>query len=419
MESDKGKSSVEKYRLKQLVAELSKKRGRGTELISLYIPPGKPIHEVINALREEWGTASNIKSDTTRTHVQDALVKTMQRLKLYKKAPENGLVIFCGALPTNGPGSETIFLYEIVPIKPVQTYLYRCDDHFHTEFLQEMLKEETLIGIISIDTSEAGLGLLYGDRIEVAEVLTSGISGKHRAGGQSARRFERLREMEVNDFFHRVGRHATKLFLEENKVSKLIVSGPGPTKDDFLKGEYLHYQLRDKIVAVIDTSYAGEEGIRETVMKAEKVLEDLRLVEEIKLVQNFLREVTKEDGLAVYGINAVENSLNQGNVDTIIVVEDINIIVLKVKCKYCGKEIIEYIARDEYIKRKQEILASACTGCQRLDYEVEEEDYIEYIARKADLVGARVEVISSKTESGMMLKNFGGIGAILRYRPRA
>ncbi|MEM2660891.1 MAG: peptide chain release factor aRF-1 [Nitrososphaeria archaeon] len=410
------KSSVEKYRLKQLVAELSKKRGRGTELISLYIPPGKPIHEVINALREEWGTASNIKSDTTRSHVQDALVKTMQRLKLYKKTPENGLVIFCGALPTNGLGSETIFLYEIVPIKPVQTYLYRCDDHFHTEFLQEMLKEETYIGIISIDTSEAGLGLLYGDRVEVAEVLTSGVSGKHRAGGQSARRFERLREMEINEFFHRVGRHATKLFLEENKISKLVISGPGPTKDDFLKGEYLHYQLRDKIIAVIDTSYAGEEGIRETVMKAEKVLEDLRLVEEMKMVQNFLREVSKEDGLAVYGIQAIENSLNQGNVDIIIVVEDLNMIVLKVKCKYCGKEKIEYITREEYIKRKQEIISTACTECQRVEYEIEEEDYIEYIARKADIVGARVEVISSKTETGLMLKNFGGIGAILKYK---
>ncbi|MEM2506567.1 MAG: peptide chain release factor aRF-1 [Nitrososphaeria archaeon] len=410
------KSSVEKYRLKQLVAELSKKRGRGTELISLYIPPGKPIHEVINALREEWGTASNIKSDTTRSHVQDALVKTMQRLKLYKKTPENGLVIFCGALPTNGLGSETIFLYEIVPIKPVQTYLYRCDDHFHTEFLQEMLKEETYIGIISIDTSEAGLGLLYGDRVEVAEVLTSGVSGKHRAGGQSARRFERLREMEINEFFHRVGRHATKLFLEENKISKLVISGPGPTKDDFLKGEYLHYQLRDKIIAVIDTSYAGEEGIRETVMKAEKVLEDLRVVEEMKMVQNFLREVSKEDGLAVYGIQAIENSLNQGNVDIIIVVEDLNMIVLKVKCKYCGKEKIEYITREEYIKRKQEIISTACTECQRVEYEIEEEDYIEYIARKADIVGARVEVISSKTETGLMLKNFGGIGAILKYK---
>jgi len=412
------KSSVETYRLKRLVSELSKKSGRGTELVSLYIPPGKPVHEAINALRDEWGTASNIKSDTTRTHVQDALVKTMQRLKLYKQAPENGLAIFCGALPTNGLGSETIFLYEVVPIKPIQNYLYRCDDHFHVEILQDMLREETIIGVLSIDTSEVGLGLLSGDRVTVSEVLTSGISGKHRAGGQSARRFERLREAEVNDFFHRVSRHAVKIFMEENKISKLIVSGPGPTKEDFLKGDYLHYQLKDKVAAVIDTSYSGEEGIRETVMKSEETLEGLRLVEEIKLVQTFLRETSRVDGLATYGLEPVEDSLNQGNAETIIVIEDLNLVRLKVKCKSCGNGVIEYLSREEYVKRKQEILSVACSKCQKTDYDIEEEDYIDYIAEKADLIGAKVEVISSKTESGAMLKNFGGIGVLLRYRTR-
>ena len=120
------RDSVRLYKIRKLISELSSKEGRGTELISLYVPPKKPIHEVISNLRDEWGTAGNIKSDTTRNHVQDALVKTMQRLKLYKTTPENGLVIFCGALPTNGPGSEVVTIHEIVPPKPVTTYLYMC-----------------------------------------------------------------------------------------------------------------------------------------------------------------------------------------------------------------------------------------------------------------------------------------------------
>ena len=66
-------------------------KGRGTELISLYIPSKKQIHEVSTALKDEYGSASNIKSDITRNHVQDALVKTMQRLKLFRRTPERGL----------------------------------------------------------------------------------------------------------------------------------------------------------------------------------------------------------------------------------------------------------------------------------------------------------------------------------------
>ncbi len=191
--------SVKLYKLKRILEELSNKSGRGTELVSLYVPPRKPIHEVVSTLREEYGTASNIKSDTTRNHVLDALTRTTQRLKLYNDTPENGLVIFCGALPTNGVGSEVITLHEVVPPKPLQTFLYRCDDHFHTDVLKDMLREEKIVGILSVDTTESGIGILLGDRLEIIEHLTSGVAGKHSAGGQSQRRYERLREMHARD----------------------------------------------------------------------------------------------------------------------------------------------------------------------------------------------------------------------------
>ena len=122
--------------------------------------------------------------------MQDALTKTMQRLKLYRETPETGLVIFSGALPTNGPGSEVIRLNEIVPPKPVTTFLYMCDDHFHVEYLKDMLKAEKVYGILALDSNEVGIGILSGDRLDVEDVMTSGISGKTRKGGQSARRYE-------------------------------------------------------------------------------------------------------------------------------------------------------------------------------------------------------------------------------------
>jgi len=271
--------SVALYRMRKILAELSIKKGRGTELVSLYIPQNRPLHDVSSYLKDEYGKASYIKSDSTKKRVQDALVKIMQRLKLYKKTPENGLAIFCGALPPSPDaplGSENMELHEVIPHKPISTYLYRCDDHFHLDILREMTKEEKMIGIISIDNSEAGLGIVSGSRIDVVDEITSGVSGKHRAGGQSARRFERLRESEINTYFKRVAKHATKTFLGQYEVEGLIVGGSGPTKDYFLKGEYLDYRLQNNILTVVDTSYAGREGIREAVEKAENILQDLR-----------------------------------------------------------------------------------------------------------------------------------------------
>ncbi|MEM2050882.1 MAG: peptide chain release factor aRF-1, partial [Thermoproteota archaeon] len=191
-------TSVKEYISRRTLRELSEKRGRGTELISLYIPPGRRISEVMANLREEYGKASNIKSRTTRKNVQDAIVKVQQRLKLYDEAPENGLVIFCGAIPGETPGSENIEIHVIEPPEKITLSYYGCDDKFYVEPLKEMLEKKDKYLILSIDNSEATIALATGRNIDVKDELTSGVPGKTSKGGQSARRFERLREMELH-----------------------------------------------------------------------------------------------------------------------------------------------------------------------------------------------------------------------------
>jgi peptide subunit release factor 1 (eRF1)/intein/homing endonuclease len=937
--------SVKLYKIRKLISELESKEGRGTELVSLYIPPRKPIHEAIANLREEWGTAGNIKSDTTRNHVQDALTRAMQRLKLYRTAPETGLVMFSGALPTNGPGSEVVNVYEIVPPKPVTQYLYQCDDHYHLEFLKDMLREEKVFGLLSIDSSEVGLGILSGDRLEIPDAMTSGISGKTRKGGQcvradtlvqledgrlvpvsrvtprsrlasynfvnyshgvyectdtfvrvpvefyeiettrpqarisatsehrfftvsaagefstvqvselapgdrvlisrklkepaspslstgfqavytyavtpegrdllkrtriqkglsqkrtakatglhqaeisqlergernlrsgkvravvnylygnfdqfsasylivtrslpayfspellqllgyiagdanaglnrlclyeerpevaetyaqlaktslglgrvpikrvspetrptsfakkpyletriyskefvdalkqlypelvsaksreipeqihrldnphlarflrglfdaeanvrerrrigiamksgllirqlqmlllrfgivssyrtyvnrygttthsldvsdyesleafqksigftatdkasrlakgiagtrpqsyhtvpivgswvdsrakrlgirrkqfpgitnffhdergistrvlgriidtfegtflrdrasgstverlqlleetisqlkkaeqselvfvaikrvrcvknttktrfvdlelpstcsfigngfilhnSARRYERGREMELTYFFNRVGEHATRVFIDGAKVTGLIVGGPGPTKEEFLKGGYLHYELQKKVLAVIDTSYSGREGVRELVDKASETLQGVRLVEEKKLVQKFLGEVNRQGGLAVYGLPRVLDALQKANAEAVLVSDDLDTIRLEARCRKCGTVKSDVVQTQAKIQKKQELISEPCKSCGGVDYDVTERDIVDILEEMAFQVGSKVEIISSGTEEGSMFKNFGGIAAILRYRP--
>ncbi|MBI3860094.1 MAG: peptide chain release factor aRF-1 [Thaumarchaeota archaeon] len=408
--------SVKLYKVRKLISELASKEGRGTELVSLYVPPKKPIHEVISNLREEWGTAGNIKSDTTRTHVQDALTKAMQRLKLYRSAPETGLVMFSGALPTNGLGSEVVNLYEIVPPKPVMAYLYQCDDHFHLEWLKDMLREEKVYGILSVDASEAGLGILSGDRLEIEDLVTSGVAGKTRKGGQSARRYERAREMELTYYFHRVGDHATRVFIDGAKVTGMIVGGPGPTKEEFLKGGYLHYELKNKVLVVLDTSYSGREGVRELVEKASDTLKDVRLVEEKKLVQKFLSEVNRPGGFAVYALPRVMEALQKANAEVVLVSDDLDTLRLDARCRKCGTVKTEVTPASAKVQHKQEMLSEPCKSCGSTDYDMSEKDIVDILEETAFQVGSKVEVISSGTEEGNMFRTFGGLAAILRYR---
>ncbi len=412
--------SVKRYKLNKMINKLGNITGHGTELVTVYIPPRRPIYDIVSQLKNEAGTASNIKSDLTRTHVQDALSRTVEHLKLYKVPPENGLVIFCGAIPTGkGIGTEKIEIYSVEPPKAVQINLYRCDDHFWIDHLKDMMKDDKVVGILSLDTQEAGFGILTGDRWEVVESLTSGVAGKHRQGGQSARRFERLRDNELNEYYHRVADYAQKIFIDEYDVKGIIIGGPGPTKEGFIREEYLDYRLQNNVIAVLDSSYSGSEGVRELIDKVndQGIMADYRLMEEKKIVKRFISEVYSGKGLGIYGIYDVINALKNGYADLVIVTDDITILRLEIKCNKCQKSQEKFIERNELMSLKQELTSSTCSKCGSQDMELSDQDIIEYLEELSLMSGSRLEVISGKTEEGAQLASLGKIGALLRFKP--
>ena len=411
--------SVKRYKLNKMINKLGNITGHGTELVTVYIPPRRPIYDIVSQLKNEAGTASNIKSDLTRNHVQDALSRTVEHLKLYKEPPENGLVIFCGAIPTGkGIGTEKIEIYSVVPPKAVQINLYRCDDHFWIDHLKDMMKDDKVIGILSLDTQEAGFGILTGDRWEVVESLTSGVAGKHRQGGQSARRFERLRDNELNEYYRRVADYAQKIFIDEYDVKGIIIGGPGPTKEGFIREEYLDYRLQNNVIAVLDSSYSGSEGVRELIDKVndQGIMADYRLMEEKKIVKRFISEVYSGKGLGIYGIYDVVTSLKNGFADLVIVNDDITILRVEIKCNKCQNIKERFIERNELNSLKQELTSSTCPSCGSQDLELSEQDIIEHLEELSLMSGSRLEVISGKTEEGAQLASLGKIGAILRFK---
>ncbi|MEM3725460.1 MAG: peptide chain release factor aRF-1 [Candidatus Bathyarchaeia archaeon] len=414
----KKRTSLELFRLKKILNTLANKEGRGTELISLYVPPGKQISEVMNMLRDEYGTASNIKSTTTRKSVQDAIVKVQQRLKLFKETPENGLVIFCGAIPQNGAGSEKIETYVIIPPEPINIYLYRCDSRFHTEHLQELLREKETYGILLIDATAATLATLQGRRLEIVREITSGVPGKTRAGGQSARRFERLREMRLQEYFRRVGEHANEIFLPIENLKGLIIAGPGPTKYDFEKGDYLNYMLKEKVIDIVDTAYVDEQGVKEVVDKAPEIMRKLRYIEEKQIMQQFLYEIGHDTGLATYGEEEVRKALEAGAVKTLLLFEGLDVVRVKVKCNACGYEEQHTIKSQMLMGFEKDLFGKPCPKCKAPALGIAEtQDLIDNFAQIAEYTNTDVEMISDETEEGQMLKNsFGGIAAILRFK---
>ena len=104
--------------------------------------------------------------------------------------------------------------------------------------------------------------------------------------------------------------------------------------------------------------------------------------------------------------------------DTIIITDDTELYRLEITCRKCQNVIEEIIERVKLIPRKTEFKNKPCPNCKSMDSESIQQDLIDYIALIASQTGTKVEVISGKTEHGIMLSSLGKIGAILRYNPQ-
>ncbi len=404
-------SSKELYEFKRTIEELADKKGRGTELVSVYIPPDKQVSDVVKHMREELSQSANIKSKSTKKNVQSAIEVIMQRLKLFPKPPEHGLLLFVGMIPKGGPGTEKMETYVFEPPEPIQTYTYHCNSEFYLEPLQEMIDVKETYGLAVLDRKEATIATLRGKRIDIIKTLTSGVPGKHKAGGQSQRRFDRLIELAAHEFLKRIGEHMNDAFLPIEDLKGVILGGPGHTKEDFLKGDYLHYEIKDKVITTVDTSYTGEFGIREVIDKSMDVLTEIDIMREKKLVQRFLKELISEDGLASYGEADVRKNLGMGAVEVLLLSEGIKSNRETYECPVCS------CIQEKTVKNVDESEDMQCPECGERMKESRAKDIIDDFVDMAEEVGSEVEIISTETEEGMqLLKAFGGFAAILRYR---
>ncbi|MEX2718085.1 MAG: peptide chain release factor aRF-1 [Candidatus Sigynarchaeum springense] len=420
------KSSIDYYKVKRDLEILKSKHGFHTELISLYIPPSRPLATVIGYLRNEISESSNIKSKSTRQMVTDAITSLIARLKIIsdsKVQSETGFILFDGFIPVHGPGSEKEEQYVIIPPEPVRTFIYHCASEFLTGPLEEMLVDKSTIGIISIERNESAIGTLRGKHVQILDVMTSGIHGKHRAGGQSQHRFERLIEEAAREFYKRVGDHANTIFGEIKELDGILIGGPGLTKQEFLEGPFMRDELKAKVLKpLIDTDGGGETGVRSLLYKAQDLLRDTEFMKERKVIDKFMDHVARDTGLIIYGLRETIDALNNSAVEVLLLSEGLNKVRVSRVCNGCNKETDLFVSTIEVDKKIDELRTGECPECKTgfVNSKIEKQDAIEYLGDLASKSGATVRMISTATEQGKVLHDtFGGIAGFLRYKYNA
>jgi peptide chain release factor subunit 1 len=411
--SDDVELASRRLRLKMALEDLREMKGFGTELVSIIIPPDRQVSDARQLLQNEHGQAANIKSKGTRKNVQGAIDSALSSLSKIKNAGENGIALFVGSIIVGNNRNRMINVLVENPPQPLLSFRYRCDSTFELTQLEDMLIDRKSYGLFVIDRSEAAFGIATGKRIHVQEHLVSNIMGKHRQGGQSAQRFERLIEEAAHKFFKRASEHACDYWLPNlENIQAIIVGGPGATKDFVVKNDYFHHEIV-KIIAktTFDVGYSNESGIRELVGNAGQMMGEIELDAERKVMDVFLSELIKTHPKATYGQQMVKQALDQGAVQKLLISEALRKNTITLQCGGCRHQWKITIGRMEAMPN-----CPSCDVSGDKAKELENVSLIDELSVMAVKSNTELVYISVDTEEGsQLMQGFGGLAAILRY----
>jgi len=247
--------------------------------------------------------------------------------------------------------------------------------------LARVLDEWESFTLILISSNYAKIYSLSYGKIDFEKNLSKDIMNKHKKGGCSQARFQRLRKGAINKFFNEVLEA-----LEKIADKRIILAGPGTAKIQFK--DKLPKYIDERIVDIIDVNVDDEKNL---------LKESIRLISENEKEKsrNAVKQLKAEilrDGLATYGIDETLKAVKNGQVELLIVEKD-----YKIKgwiCEHCQ------IVKHGSVQR--------CPYCNDIISEV---DIIEEILEFAARTEADIEFTDDEE-----IAYLGHIGAILRYR---
>jgi len=410
-ESDK---NVQVWKVKKLIKSLEQARGNGTSMISLIIPPKVQISQVSKMLADEFGTASNIKSRVNRLSVLGAITSVQQKLKLYSKVPPNGLVVYCGTIVTD-EGKEKKVNIDFEPFKPINTSLYLCDNKFHTEALSALLADDNKFGFIVMDGNGSLFGTLQGNTRDVLHKFTVDLPKKHGRGGQSALRFARLRMEKRHNYVRKVAEVATQLFITQDRpnVAGLILAGSADFKTELGGSDMFDPRLQAKVIKIVDVSYGGENGFNQAIELAAESLQNVKFIQEKKLIGRYFDEISQDTGKYCFGVEDTLKALELGSVEILICWENLDIQRYVLKNNAVAEEKVLHLTPEQ--EKDKTHFTDKETGVE-LEL-VESQALLEWIANSYKNFGASLEIITDKSQEGsQFVRGFGGIGGMLRYK---
>jgi len=361
------------------LSETYDKHNRDT-FVSLYLQVGRRLNSAKFIAKREKQCFAVMKSSPK---LASNFVDSMREIKRYlvrirRGKGLKGVVLFASKMNN--------FFESYKLALPVANLLV-VDTSPYIRPLTRLRDEYETFGLVLLDDNNARLYLVESAMIKNAKKYSKEIMKKHKKGGMSQMRFQRLRREAIDAFFKEVTEQIKYLF-DKQSVRKIVIGGPGTAKVRFTS--YLPQKLRGRVLDVIDVDFDIPKSklIRTAITK---VLKAERL-ESLDLVDKLCTEVLR-NGCTVHGLRDTIRCVRNGQADTLIITKDF---------KKAGW-ICERCQRVRVGTRK------ICPYCNEHTAKV---DVIEEIIEFAERTNTNIEFVRQNE----LLDELGKVGALLRYK---
>jgi len=235
--------------------------------------------------------------------------------------------------------------------------------------------------LVLVNSNYAKIFSISLGKVEQEKNLSADIINKHKKGGWSQARFQRLRKGAIHTFFSEVGES-----LEKIADKQIVLAGPGQAKLQLR--DMLSKNLKERIADVIDVSIDDE---KELLKESIHLISELEEQKSRGAVQQLKEEILK-DGLAAYGFDDTLGAVKNGQVELLIIEKD-----YKLKGRIC--------------EHCQLLKVGSVKNCPNCGGSTSQVDVIEEILEFGKRTGAEIEFTDDEE-----ISRLGHIGAILRYK---
>lgn len=292
------------------LSEIKDYKGRGNELVSLYVSPSSSISNVQAIIDQGLRSLEDYDEGTRMKYsVRDTLNCMKENISELDGIPKTGVIVFAGRV--EGDTRCRVFSDEIDG--KVRETTYVTGSQFSTERAERIVSVEDPQIVVVLDTGKMLLGHSKGGSVSILDEIREDIPSKHSKGGQSQSRFERRRSEYKKEFFRECEERINNYASNGEAV---FIGGPEITVKEFINKTNIE-SLVD--VITVTTEYVNEVGLQKASERATEYMDKKDRRNRIEAVERFMRSVKDDEPPTHYGLENVEKAIEYGAVDELIV----------------------------------------------------------------------------------------------------